>query len=76
MKEKTLTTAGSVVIIVLLITSATALISNSKNKLNFNNEEIQFESLPSEKLQSTQDLNKAKSDLVAIKSQEESSSAT
>jgi len=45
MKEKTLTTAGSVVIIVLLITSATALISNSKNKLNFNNEEIQFESL-------------------------------
>ena len=76
MKEKTLTTAGSVVIIVLLITSATALISNSNNKLNFNNEEIQFESLPSEKLQSTQDLNKAKSDLVAIKSQEESSSAT
>ena len=76
MKEKTLTTADSVVIIVLLITSATALISNSKNKLNFNNEEIQFESLPSEKLQSTQDLNKAKSDLVAIKSQEESSSAT
>jgi len=55
MKEKTLTTAGSVVIIVLLITSATALISNSKNKLNFNNEEIQFESLPSEKLQSTQE---------------------
>jgi hypothetical protein len=73
MKDRTITLAGSAIIILLIIAGIT-LISNSKNKSNLRNEKLQNENLTSQRLQATQDLDKAKSDLVEIRSKEESSS--
>ncbi len=71
MKTKTLTLAGSAIIAILLITTGIALISNSRNKRNFNNEKLQNETLSSQKLQGSQELAKSKSDLEAITSKED-----
>lgn len=70
MKTKTLTVAGSAIIAILLITYGIALISNSRNKRNFNNEKLQNATLTSQKDQVSQDLDKAKSDLGAITSKD------
>ncbi len=71
MKTKTLTLAGSAIIAILLITTGVALITNSRNKRNFNEEKVQNLSLVSQKMQVVNDLDKAKSDLVALTSKEE-----
>jgi myosin heavy subunit len=72
MKEKTMTYAGVVLIVLLLITTAIAFISNSKNKRNYSEEKLQNESLSSQKLQVSQELDKVKSDMAALTTKKES----
>jgi hypothetical protein len=72
MKEKTQTYAGAIIIALLLISTTIALISNSKNKRNYNEEKIRNESISSQKLQVSQELDKAKSDLSALTAKKES----
>jgi hypothetical protein len=73
MKEKTLTNAGIAIIVILLMTSTIAFISNSKNKHNFNEEKSQNAALTSQKVEVSQELNKVKGDLAALKTKEETS---
>jgi hypothetical protein len=72
MKEKTLKYAGTSIIVLLLITATIALVSNSKNKRNYNEEKIRKESISSQKLQVSQELEKVKNDMVALTAKKES----
>ena len=73
MKEKTMTNAGIAIIVILLITSTIAFISNSKNKHNFNEEKSQNAALTSQKVEVSQELDKVKGDLAALTTKEETS---
>lgn len=66
MKEKTLKYAGRSIIVLLFITASIAFVSNSKNKRNYNEEKIRNESISSQKLLVSQDLDKVKSDMDAL----------
>jgi hypothetical protein len=58
--------AGSAIIAILSITTGIALISNSRNKRNFSNEKLLYETLTYQKLEVSQELDNAKSDMGAI----------
>jgi myosin heavy subunit len=72
MKEKTQIYAGTIIIALLLISTTIALISNSKNKRNYNEEKILNESISSKKLQVSQELDKTKNDMAALITKKES----
>ena len=73
MKNRTLTFTGVVIIILLLIATVIATISNSKNKRSLNEEKIQKETLASQKLQVSQELDKVKNDLTTLTTKNEAS---
>jgi hypothetical protein len=66
MKEKILKSAGTSIIVLLLITTTIAFVSNSKNKRNYNEEKTKNESISSQRLMVSQELDKAKSDMAAL----------
>jgi myosin heavy subunit len=68
MKDKTKTFAGTIIIVLLLITTTIALISNAKNKRNYNEEKSLNESVTSQKHEVSQELDKVKNDLAALAS--------
>ncbi|MGC1392495.1 MAG: hypothetical protein WA816_15775 [Bacteroidales bacterium] len=72
MKEKTLKYAGTSIIVLLLITATITFVSNSKNKRNYNEEKIRNESISSQKLQVSQELEKVKNDMAALTAEKES----
>ena len=72
MKEKTWTYAGTIIIVVLLITTSVAFISNAKNKRNYKEEKLRNESVSSQNQQVSQDLEKVKSDMASLTTKKES----
>lgn len=72
MKEKTLTYSGVIIIVLLLITATIALITNARNKLNFNNEKLLNESVTTEKIQVSQELDKVRTYLSVLTTAKES----
>lgn len=72
MKEKTLTFAGIIIIVLLLITATIAFASNAKNKHNYNEEQLLNEAVTSEKIQVSQELIKVKNDMAALMTTKES----
>lgn len=70
MKTDKLTIAG-IAIIVLVLIAAGAIITNSRINRGLKNEKHQNEALISQKLQTSQDLNKTKNDLSALTSKNE-----
>ena len=72
MQEKTLKNTGIIIIIVLLLTTTIAFVSNSRNKRNYIAEKQQNESISSQKLQVSQDLDKVKNELTALTTKNES----
>jgi len=71
MKESTLIYLGGTIIVLLLLTTVVSTVSNSKNKRNLNEEKLKNESLASQKLQVSQELDKAKNDITSLTTEKE-----
>jgi hypothetical protein len=71
MKQRALTYAGITIIVLLLITSIIALISNSRNKRSLKEERQQKESVLSQKDVVSNELDKVKSDLASLTTNKE-----
>ena len=72
MKEKTWTYAGTIIIVVLLITTSIAFISDAKNKRNYKEEKLRNENVSQQNQQISQELDKVKSEMAALTTKKES----
>ena len=72
MKEKTWTYAGTIIIVVLLITTSVAFISNAKNKRNYKEEKLRNETVSQQNQQVSQELDKVKGEMAALTTKKES----